>query len=46
MQFAINDDEPATFLRLWLEGDWESLQREWPSYRVPEELKRHTHPEP
>lgn len=46
MQFAIDDDEPATFLRLWLEGDWESLQREWPSYRVPEELKRHSHPEP
>ncbi|REC93370.1 hypothetical protein [Kushneria indalinina] len=41
IQFAINDDEPSTFLRLWLEGDWLALEREWPNYVVPEELKRH-----
>ncbi len=40
MQFAIDDDEPATFLRLWLEGDWDSLEREWPGYSIPLELRQ------
>lgn len=42
MQFAIDDDEPAKFLRLWLEGDWDALGREWPEYSIPVELR---HPE-
>ncbi|WP_110648787.1 hypothetical protein [Salinicola peritrichatus] len=40
MQFAIGDDEPATFLRLWLEGEWEALEKEWPDYSIPGELKK------
>ncbi len=42
MRFASGDDEPATFLRLWLEGDWDALGREWPEYSIPVELR---HPE-
>lgn len=40
MQFAAGDDEPAVFLRLWLEGDWDSLEREWPGYSIPLELRQ------
>lgn len=40
MQFAIHDNEPAKFLRLWLEGDWDSLEREWPGYAIPLELRQ------
>ncbi|MCS2611034.1 hypothetical protein [Halomonas dongshanensis] len=46
MQFAIDDNEPATFLRLWLAGDWDSLTREWPSYPIPCELKQGHQPAP
>lgn len=46
MQFAIDDDEPATFLRLWLEGDWDSLEHEWPGYSIPHELRQGHQPYP
>lgn len=45
MRFAIDDDEPATFLRLWLEGDWDSLERGWPGYSIPLELRQDHQPD-
>src|SRR5690606_16583817 len=30
IQFALNDPEGMTFLRLWNEGEFETLRREWP----------------
>lgn len=44
MQFAMDDDDPATFLRLWLESAWDSLEREWPGYSVPLELRQGNQP--
>ena len=32
----IETDEPATFLRTWREGDWETLRNEWPE--APKEI--------
>ena len=36
LDFAIETDEPATFLRTWREGDWETLRNEWPE--APKEI--------
>lgn len=30
IQFALNDPEGMTFLRLWNEGEFDTLRREWP----------------
>ena len=30
IQFALTDPEGMTFLRLWNEGDFDTLRREWP----------------
>ena len=30
IQFALNDPEGMTFLRLWNEGEFDALRREWP----------------
>lgn len=30
IQFALNDPEGMTFLRLWNEGEFDTIRREWP----------------
>ena len=35
IDFAIEDDEPALFLRCWREGDWDTLRKEWPEFKLP-----------
>lgn len=36
INFAIDDDEPALFLRTWREGDWETIRNEWPAFDLAE----------
>lgn len=33
IDFAIEDSEPASFLKTWREGDWETLRNEWPEFK-------------
>ena len=37
--FAISDDEPRTFLKLWNEGEWDVLNKEWPQFVIHKSLK-------
>lgn len=30
IEFALNDDEPMEFLRLWYQGDFDVIREEWP----------------
>jgi hypothetical protein len=30
IEFALNDDEPMEFLRLWHQGDFDVIREEWP----------------
>ncbi len=35
LDFALDDCEPdegLTFLRLWREGDWQAIARDWPEF--------------
>jgi hypothetical protein len=36
IQFALNDDEGMQFLRVWNQGDFDVIRREWPD--APEEV--------
>ncbi|MBD8792707.1 hypothetical protein IFR09_22720 [Pseudomonas syringae] len=36
IQFTLNDDSGMQFLRLWNEGDFEAIRREWPN--APEDV--------
>src|SRR5687768_1315291 len=36
IKYALHGDEPMTFLRLWFEGNFDSLRAEWDN--VPEEV--------
>lgn len=36
IQFALETDDGLNFLRLWNEGDFDSLREEWPE--APEEI--------
>lgn len=36
IQFALNDDDGMQFLRLWNEGDFDVIRREWPE--APEDV--------
>lgn len=38
INFAVDeaDGENATFLKMWREGDWQGLAREFPEYDIPE----------
>lgn len=31
IQFALNDEDGHTFLRLWNEGDFDAIRAEWPN---------------
>jgi len=40
INFAIDEaDDCKLFLEAWCEGDWETLEREWPEFKVSDELK-------
>ena len=32
INFAIETDEPASFLRVWREGSWDTIDKEWPEF--------------
>lgn len=34
IDFAIKTDDPVAFLKTWREGDWETIQKEWPEAPV------------
>lgn len=36
IQFALNDDDGMQFLRLWNEGEFDTIRREWPD--APDEV--------
>ena len=38
IQFALDDDEPRTFLSYWNEGEWDVLRRDWPEFTIHKSL--------
>ena len=36
MEYAIQDDSPELFLKVWMEGDWTTLKNEWSDFKLPE----------
>jgi len=35
ISFALQDEDGILFLSTWNEGDWESLRKEWPDFKLP-----------
>lgn len=35
IDFAIETDDPRSFLIAWREGDWDALREEWPEFVLP-----------
>ena len=38
IQFALETDEPKTFLSYWNEGEWDVLRRDWPEFTIHKSL--------
>jgi hypothetical protein len=40
INFALDgaDEEGLLFLRMWREGDWNGIKKEFPGYEIPKEL--------
>jgi hypothetical protein len=38
IQFALETDEPKTFLSYWNVGEWDVLRRDWPEFTIHKSL--------
>lgn len=42
INFAIDEsDDCELFLNMWREGEWERIEKEWPEFKISDELKNH-----